>query len=130
MARRVCPWYYRFFNLSTTSLRCSELIMEKPKTDREAFDLVLKKVGTKIELARRLGVVRQLVGKWHAIPLQYVEEVSELIGLPIGHVAPEVEAKVTAALGRRLSSEALANLIRIFIEPAKAWSSRHTRRRE
>jgi hypothetical protein len=93
--------------------------VNKPKTNAEAFRLVIEIVGTKTELARRLGVVKQLVSRWDEIPPPYLEKVSEVTDLPLDWILPELEAEVTKQLGRP-SSLLLPALIRLIypIQPA------------
>ena len=93
--------------------------MNKPKTNADAFKLVIEIVGTKTELARRLGVVKQLVSRWDQIPPPYLADVSEVTDLPLDWVLPELESEVTRLLGRP-SSMILPALIRLIypIQPA------------
>lgn len=62
----------------------------KPKiSDEEAFALILKKCH-RAELARRLGVSRQLLTRWKAVPLDYAVRVAEAVQMPKAEVLPSV----------------------------------------
>ena len=99
--------------------------MNKPKTNREALDLVVARLKTQTALAEGLGVVKQLVSRWHEIPPKYLERTSELTQLPVDWILPELDAAVSALLGR-LSGLLLPELIRLIQPDPKAspWPSR------
>jgi len=99
--------------------------MDKPKTNREAYALVISTLGNQSALARGLGVVRQLVSRWDQIPPKYLERTAALTKLPIDWVLPELEASVSALLGRP-SALLLPELIRLLINDPKApsWPAR------
>jgi hypothetical protein len=99
--------------------------MEKPRTNREALELVITTLKTQTALAEGLGVVKQLVSRWDEIPPKYLQQTSDLTNLPVEFVLPELEAAVTALLGKP-SSLLLPELIRLLIPDQKAssWPNR------
>lgn len=103
--------------------------MNKPITNRAAYSDILDIVGTKTELANQLGLAKQLISRWQEVPPQFAEQVADLVSLPIDHIIPETEAKVSEIVGRP-SSDLLPALIRVFIRPAKsgAWVKRRRRK--
>lgn len=103
--------------------------MEKPNTNRAALKMIVDIVESQSELSRRLGIARQLVSRWDEVPPQFAEQVADLVSLPIDHIIPETEAKVSEIVGRHCS-DLLPALIRVFIRPAKsgAWVKRRRRK--
>lgn len=65
--------------------------MKKPKTDEEAFALVLTKT-TRAAIARHLGIQKQNLTRWKKVPPHHVAKVSELTGLPREYVLPSLFA--------------------------------------
>jgi len=113
------------FGTDTFLERYKKCVMDKPKTNREAYALVIETLGNQSALARGLGVVRQLVSRWDQIPPKYLERTAALTKLPIDWVLPELEASVSALLGRP-SALLLPELIRLLINDPKAssWPAR------
>jgi transposase-like protein len=65
--------------------------MKKPKTDEEAFALVLTKT-SRAEIARALGIKKQNLTRWKKVPPHHVAKVAELTGLPREYVLPSLFA--------------------------------------
>lgn len=65
--------------------------MKKPRTDEEGLELVLTKV-TKAQIAAHLGIAKQNLTRWKAVPPKYVPQLSALTGLPREHILPSVFA--------------------------------------
>src|SRR5271154_6616811 len=93
--------------------------MNKPKTNREALDLVFTTLKTQTALADGLGVVKQLVSRWNEIPPKYLERTAELTQLPLDWVLPELDATVSALFGRPCAL-LLPELIRLITNDRKA----------
>lgn len=94
--------------------------------------MVLETVGNQSELARRLGVVKQLVSRWEEIPPQFAIQVADLVDLQVGWILPELEARVIAVLGYKnpeAAFDVLLDLIPIFITPAKSGKKPRRRRK-
>jgi hypothetical protein len=54
-------------------------------TDAEAFQRLLdpKFFGyTRMAIARMLGITKQAITRWHAVPLKHVKKLSEATGIP------------------------------------------------
>ena len=83
-----------------------------PKTAKEGFALVLLQIN-RTDLARALGVSKQLVSRWDSIPPRYAAQVSDLTHLPIAYIVPELEQAVTLLLNRP-SEKLLPQLIRLL----------------
>ena len=65
--------------------------MKKPKTDEEAFALVLTKT-TRAAIARHLGIKKQNLTRWKKVPPHHVKAVAELTGLPREVILPSMFA--------------------------------------
>ena len=65
--------------------------MKKPRTDEEGFALLLTKV-SKAQIAAHLGIRKQNLTRWRAVPPKYVAQLSELTGLPREYILPSVFA--------------------------------------
>jgi hypothetical protein len=65
--------------------------MKKPKTDEDAFALVLTKT-TRAAIARHLGIKKQNLTRWKKVPPHHAKEVAELTGLPREYVLPSLFA--------------------------------------
>lgn len=87
--------------------------MDKPKTNVAAYRLVIETLGSQSELARGLGVARQLVSRWHEIPPKYLEPTVRLTKLPPDWILPELDNAVSKLLNRP-ASPILIELIRLF----------------
>lgn len=67
--------------------------MSKPRTNKEGFEAVTKKVH-KALLAAVLGISRQAIGKWtDEVPEAYVLRVSVITGIPAEDILPELVAE-------------------------------------
>ncbi len=98
--------------------------MNKPKTNREALALVYTTLKTQTALAEGLGVVKQLVSRWDAIPPKYLERTADLTQLPLDWVLPELDASVSALLGKPCAL-LLPELIRLITNDRKtSWPAR------
>jgi hypothetical protein len=64
---------------------------KKPRTDEEGLELLLTKVN-KAQIAAHLGIKKQNLTRWKAVPAKYVPPLSELTGLPREHILPSVFA--------------------------------------
>jgi hypothetical protein len=64
---------------------------KKPKTDEEGLALLLTKV-TKAQIAAHLGIKKQNLTRWKAVPPKYVPQLSELTGLPREYILPSLFA--------------------------------------
>jgi len=57
-------------------------------------DLVLLfvqyRMGSWAEVARRLGVTRAAVQKWHQVPIRHLQAVSEMTGIPRQNLRPDL----------------------------------------
>jgi hypothetical protein len=63
--------------------------MKKPTNDEQGLDLLLTKA-TKAEIAKHLGIAKQNLTRWKAVPPKYVPQLSELTGLPREYILPSV----------------------------------------
>lgn len=99
--------------------------MQKPETNADAYRLVIEILGNQSALARGLGVTRQLVSLWESIPPKYLAATATLTKLPIDWVLPELEAAVSALLGRP-SALLLPEVIRLLHpdQRASTWPDR------
>lgn len=55
-----------------------------------ALNRAVAAVGTRANLARRLGISRAAVAQWRVTPIRRVREVSEITGIPIGELCPDL----------------------------------------
>jgi DNA-binding transcriptional regulator YdaS (Cro superfamily) len=62
-----------------------------------ALDRAIAAVGSRAELARRLQISRAAVAQWRVTPIRRVREVSEITGVPIGELCPDLAAKTNGA---------------------------------
>ena len=85
--------------------------MDKPKTNREALDLVFTITKTQTELAKRLGLAKQYIARWSEIPLHFAIQIAEITKLPVDWMVPEQYDEVMAILGHPFD---LASLIRVL----------------
>ncbi len=83
-----------------------------PRTNKEGYRLVLQYVN-KTDLAKALGVSKQLLSRWDSIPPRYAAEVADLLHLPISYIIPELESSVSLLLNRP-SEKLLPELIRLL----------------
>lgn len=51
---------------------------------------VVRRVGTKMELARRLNITRQAVSRWDKIPVVHVRKISEMTKIPLKVLRPDI----------------------------------------
>ncbi len=84
----------------------------KPKTSKEGYRLVLQHIN-RTDLAKALGVSKQLLTRWDSIPPRYAAEVADLVQLPISYIIPELESSVSLLLNRP-SEKLLPELIRLL----------------
>lgn len=61
----------------------------KPKTDEQGLALLLTKA-TKAQIAQHLGIKKQNLTRWKAVPPKYVGQLSEMTGLPREYILPSV----------------------------------------
>jgi hypothetical protein len=73
--------------------------MAKLPTAEDGYALVLEKI-SKNKLAQGLGLQKQALTRWHRIPLQHVVSTSELTGVPVEHIIPEIARHVDTVFGR------------------------------
>jgi hypothetical protein len=64
---------------------------KKPTTDEEGLALLLTKV-SKAMIADHLGIKKQNLTRWKAVPAKYVPQLSELTKLPREYILPSVFA--------------------------------------
>ncbi len=83
-----------------------------PRTNKEGYRLVLQYVN-KTDLAKALGVSKQLLSRWDSIPPRYAAEVADLLHLPISYIIPELESSVSLLLNRP-SEKLLPELIKLL----------------
>ena len=83
-----------------------------PKTNVDGYALVLT-YSNKADIAKHLGVSKQLLTRWVSVPPQYVMQVSELTKLPISYILPELEQAVSTLLNRP-SEKLLPELIKLL----------------
>ncbi len=83
-----------------------------PKTNKQGYRLVLQYLN-KTDLAKALGVSKQLLSRWDSIPPRYAAEVADLLHLPISYIIPELESSVSLLLNRP-SEKLLPELIRLL----------------
>lgn len=65
--------------------------MKKNMTDQEAYEHLLDADGfgfTKTQLAEMVGISKQAVTRWDAIPLRYVRIIHEKTGIPKRKLLP------------------------------------------
>lgn len=63
----------------------------------EALSRAVGVVGTRAELARRLGVSRAAVTQWRRVPTKRAYAVSQITGVPMHQLCPELAAPACAA---------------------------------
>ena len=66
-------------------------------TDKEAFRRILKKI-SKSDIARAVGVSRQLINRWEAVPPKYAETLANHLSMPVGEIIPELYSEVVPIL--------------------------------
>jgi len=66
------------------------------KSKAAALAYAIEKAGGASELARKLGVSRQAVAQWQAVPPRQARKVSELTGVPLADICPEFYKGITA----------------------------------
>jgi transposase-like protein len=66
-------------------------MIKKPKTDEEAFALVLA-TKTRAEIARHLGIKKQNLTRWKKVPPHHAKAIAALTGLPREYVLPSLYA--------------------------------------
>lgn len=64
---------------------------KKPKTDEEGLALLLT-VMTKAQIASCLGIAKQNLTRWKAVPAKYVPTLAQASGLPRECILPSVYA--------------------------------------
>jgi len=64
---------------------------KKPKTDEEGLELLLTRV-TKAAIADHLGIKKQNLTRWKAVPAKYVPQLATLSGLPREYILPSIFA--------------------------------------
>jgi hypothetical protein len=64
---------------------------KKPKTDEEGLELLLTKM-TKAEIAAHLGIKKQNLTRWKAVPAKYVPDLAKASGLPREYILPSIFA--------------------------------------
>lgn len=62
----------------------------KAKIYKHILTEVVRRVGTKMELARRLKISRQAVSKWDQIPVAHVRKISEMTKIPLKVLRPDI----------------------------------------
>lgn len=67
---------------------------EIPKTNAQGLALLWERTYP-AKLAGQLGISRVATSKWTAIPVNRVNDVAEIVGVPREHLLPEVYAPVT-----------------------------------
>jgi hypothetical protein len=92
--------------------KSKQLVYFIPMKDSQAFKLILKQK-TKTELAKHLGVSKQLLTRWDKVPHQYAEKVAKFTGEPISSVVPELYTAVSGLLEQPVD-KFLPGLIRVF----------------
>lgn len=85
--------------------------MDRPKTNRQALDLVFSITKTQTALAKQLGLAKQYVARWNEVPLHFAMQVAEITKLPVEWVVPEQYDEVMAILGYPFD---LGSLIRVL----------------
>jgi|SRR5690242_9863796 len=85
--------------------------MDKPKTNREALDLVFSITKTQTELARRLGLAKQYVARWEEVPLHFAIQVSEITQIPVEMIVPEQYNQIWEILGHPFDLGALIRVL-------------------
>jgi len=64
---------------------------KRPRTDEEGLELLLTKM-TKAQIAAHLGIKKQNLTRWKAVPPKYVPELAKASGLPREYILPSVFA--------------------------------------
>ncbi len=85
---------------------------KQPKNNTDGYALVLT-CNSKTDIAKHLGVSKQLITRWESVPPRYVMQVSDLTKLPISYILPELERAVSALLNRP-SEKLLPELIKLL----------------
>ena len=106
--------------------------MDKPETNRQAYDRVLFALPTQTALANHLGVARQYVSRWKEVPLQFAVETARLMRWPTDEILPETSTKVydlldKAGSGINSYNETFEELIRLLVRPPMRWQKAVTK---
>jgi len=62
----------------------------KHKIYKHILSEVVRRVGTKMELARQLNISRQAVSRWDQIPVAHVRKISEITKIPLKVLRPDI----------------------------------------
>ncbi len=101
--------------------------MDKPKTNRQALELVISITETQTELARRLGLAKQYVHRWQEVPFHFALQTAEVAGIPVEYVVPELQNQLVEIIG---PTDKLADLIRLMCrQPNKKKGRKPPRKR-
>lgn len=60
---------------------------------------IIAKAGGAQALAKRLGVSRQAVQKWHVIPAHWVRTIEDITGVPAEEIRPDIFGRPRLAAG-------------------------------
>ena len=63
------------------------MMKSEPKTDEEGFALVLEAT-TKAAIAHHIGLTKQALTKWRAVPPKYLIQIEALTGVPREKILP------------------------------------------
>lgn len=85
----VVNWLLHSVNIEFTVAGIMAKQPPVPKTDQEAYALVLSKV-SKSNLAQACGISRQAVQRWEVVPAKYLKQVASAAGLSPRHVLPSL----------------------------------------
>jgi len=86
--------------------------MNNPQTDAEALQQILNRV-SKAEIARHLGVSRQLTSRWSTVPIWYAQSISEWLEMPLSQVIPDIYHRIYGMMDEDIEVF-LPALIRMF----------------
>lgn len=77
-----------------------------PTTAEAALERAISIVGSRAELARRLGISRPAVAQWTQVPIKRAADVSRITGIPIDELCPELAtSKADSKTGREAIEE-------------------------
>ena len=75
--------------------------MRRAKYVDRGLRLAVRKLGSKAELARQLGITAQSINQWRRIPRKHLALVNHLTGIPMDRLAPDLFGDRVKSLRQR-----------------------------